>query len=176
MLWCGGVICQERSYLITVVLHFTASKWLIQQVAVVAVSSDLSLCVSNGVPTDSSWTVTPSDFASVRVCSCSSWSCVPRNTISIQLERERSYPRLSVSDGFSGIDVVLLEQTRQCSCDMCLQMFFHISNNATILLASWQTSTALRKLFTHFTQCYNSSVMWWGWLYAVILYILWPCH
>ena len=43
-------------------------------------------------------------------------------------------------------------------------MYFHISNNATILLAGWQTSTPLRKCFTQFCWCvtvtYNWIVYW----------------
>jgi len=37
--------------------------------------------------------------------------------------------------------------------DVNLQMYFHISNNATILLAGWQTSTPWRKYFTQICRC-----------------------
>ena len=57
---------------------------------------------------------------------------------------------------------------------VCLQMYFHISNNATILLAGWKTSTPWREYFT--LLCWFVSVTYnWIVCWTDLIETLWHC-
>jgi len=42
-------------------------------------------------------------------------------------------------------DFVVLAEILTCDVVLCEQMYFHVSNSATILFSGWQTSTPWRK-------------------------------